>query len=121
MYPGSVQFHCKVSDLLEKFRKIQRAFIYALILNLIVAFAKLIYGTQTGALSMIADGYHSLFNGISNIVGLVGNFIASYLPDKDHPYGHRKYETIASVFIALMLIFVGVEIFKIQIQERTQC
>ena len=98
--------------MLEKFRKIQRAFIYALILNLLVAFAKIIYGTQTGALSMIADGYHSLFDGISNIIGLAGNFIASHPPDREHPYGHRKYETIASVFIALLLIFVGVEIFR---------
>jgi len=98
--------------LLEKFRKIQRAFIYALILNLVVAFAKIIYGTQTSALSMTADGYHSLFDGISNITGLAGNFIASHPPDRDNPYGHRKYETIASGFIALMLIFVSVEIFR---------
>jgi cation diffusion facilitator family transporter len=98
--------------LLEKFRKIQRAVIYALILNLIVAFAKVIYGTQTGALSMIADGYLSFFDGISNIIGLSGSVIASHPPYRDHPYGHRKYETIASVFIALLLIFVGVEIFR---------
>ena len=69
-------------------------------------------GHFTGALSMIADGYHSLFDGVSNIIGLAGSFIASRPPDKDHPYGHQKYETIASFFIALMLIFVGVEIFK---------
>ena len=61
---------------------------------------------------MVADGYHSLFDGVSNIIGLVGSFIASRPPDKDHPYGHQKYETIASFFIALLLIFVGVEIFK---------
>ena len=98
--------------MLEKFRKIQRAFIYALILNLVVAFAKIIYGTLTGALSMTADGYHSLFDGISNITGLAGNLIASHPLDRDHPYGYQKYETIASVLIALLLIFVGVEIFR---------
>ena len=98
--------------MLQKFRKIQRVLVYALILNLAVAFAKIIYGTLTGALSMSADGYHSLFDGISNIIGLAGSFIASHPPDRDHPYGHQKYETIASVFIALLLIFVGVEIFQ---------
>jgi len=61
---------------------------------------------------MVADGYHSLFDGVSNIIGLVGSLIASRPPDKDHPYGHQKYEAIASFFIALLLIFVGVEIFK---------
>ena len=101
-----------VSDLLQKFRKIQRVLVYVLIINIVISLAKIIYGTLTGALSMIADGYHSLFDGVSNIIGLAGSFIASRPPDKDHPYGHQKYETIASFFIALMLIFVGVEIFK---------
>jgi cation diffusion facilitator family transporter len=98
--------------LLQKFRKIQRVLIYVLILNLAVAFAKLIYGNLTGALSMSADGYHSLFDGVTNIVELTGCFIASYPPDRDHPYGHQKYETLASFFVALLLIFVGFEIFQ---------
>ena len=83
-----------------------------LFLNLAVAFAKIIYGTLTSTLSMTADGYHSLFDGVSNIVGLVGSFIAARPPDKEHPYGHQKYETIASIFIALLLLYVGVEIFR---------
>lgn len=101
-----------VSDLLQKFRKIQRVLVYVFIINIVISLTKIIYGTLTGALSMVADGYHSLFDGVSNIIGLIGSFIASRPPDKDHPYGHQKYETIASFFIALLLIFVGVEIFK---------
>ena len=100
------------SDLLQKFKKVQRVLIYVLILNLAVAFAKIIYGNLTGSLSMSADGYHSLFDGTSNIIGLAGSFIASHPPDREHPYGHQKYETVASFFIALLLIFVGVEIFQ---------
>lgn len=61
---------------------------------------------------MTADGYHSLFDGVSNIIGLTGSFIGARPPDTDHPYGHRKYETVASIFIALLLIFVGVEILR---------
>jgi cation diffusion facilitator family transporter len=61
---------------------------------------------------MVADGYHSLFDGVSNIIGLAGSFIAARPPDSEHPYGHGKYETIASILIALLLIFVGVEIFQ---------
>lgn len=83
-----------------------------LFLNLAVAFAKIIYGTISGALSMTADGYHSLFDGVSNIVGIIGSFIAARPPDKEHPYGHQKYETVASVFISLLLIYVGFEIFR---------
>lgn len=83
-----------------------------LFLNLAVAFAKIIYGTLSGALSMTADGYHSLFDGVSNIVGLIGSFIAARPPDKEHPYGYQKYETVTSIFIALLLLFVGFEIFR---------
>jgi cation diffusion facilitator family transporter len=112
IYPVSIQFYERGSDLLQKFKKIQRVFVYVLILNLAVAFAKIIYGTLIGSLSMIADGYHSLFDGVSNIIGLAGSFIAANPPDVDHPYGHQKYETVASVSIALLLLFVGFEIFQ---------
>jgi len=98
--------------LLQKFRKILWIFIYALIINIVISLVKIIYGTFTGALSIIADGYHSLFDGISNIIGLAGSFIITRQPDKEHPYGHQKYETIASFFIALLLTFVGFEIFQ---------
>ncbi len=98
--------------MLQKYRKVQRVLIYVLLLNLAVAFAKIVYGTLTNTLSMVADGYHSLFDGASNIIGLAGSFIAARPPDSEHPYGHIKYETLASIFIALLLIFVGVEIFQ---------
>jgi cation diffusion facilitator family transporter len=97
---------------IHRLKKVQRVLIIVLFLNLFVAFAKIIYGTLSGTLSMTADGYHSLFDGVSNIVGLVGSFIAARPPDKEHPYGHQKYETLASIFIALLLIYVGFEIFR---------
>ncbi len=98
--------------MIHRFKKVQQILVLVLFLNLFVAFAKIIYGTLTSTLSMTADGYHSLFDGISNIVGLVGIFIASRPPDREHPYGHQKYETVASIFIAVLLLFVGFEIFQ---------
>ncbi|KKG14831.1 cation transporter [Methanosarcina sp. 2.H.T.1A.6] len=98
--------------MIHRFKKVQQVLVLVLFLNLAVAFAKIIYGTLTGTLSMTADGYHSLFDGVSNIVGLVGIFIASRPPDREHPYGHQKYETVASIFIAVLLLFVGFEIFQ---------
>jgi cation diffusion facilitator family transporter len=59
---------------------------------------------------MQSDGYHSLFDGVSNVIGLIGIQIASKPPDKDHPYGHRKFETMASVFIAVLLGIVALDI-----------
>jgi cation diffusion facilitator family transporter len=81
-----------------------------LVLNLAVAIAKIALGYVTGAVSVLSDGFHSLTDSASNVVALVGVSIARRPPDKNHPYGHRKYETIASVGILLFLIIVLVEV-----------
>lgn len=83
---------------------------YILVLNLLVAAAKVIYGVRTKTASMVADGYHSLSDGTSNIVGLIGIWIASKPPDDSHPYGHQKVETLSTIFISLLLFFVSYEI-----------
>ncbi len=97
-------------DMDYRFRQIRSALIYILFLNLAVAFAKIIYGMYTDVLSMQSDGYHSLFDGLSNVIGLIGIHIAAKPPDKEHPYGHRKFETLASIFIAVILAIVAFEI-----------
>ncbi|TAJ09848.1 MAG: cation transporter [Nitrospirae bacterium] len=73
-------------------------------LNLLVALAKLLYGVVTASLGMQADGFHSLFDGVSNIVGLTGLWLAAAPPDEVHPYGHKKYETLAAASIGAMLL-----------------
>ncbi|SES69970.1 cation diffusion facilitator family transporter [Methanococcoides vulcani] len=103
----------------ERSKKIQQILVIILVLNLIVAFAKIIYGTITDTLSMKSDGYHSLFDGISNIVGIVAIFVAAKPPDRTHPYGHQKFETLASIVIAVLIIFVGFEIIHNSITRFT--
>lgn len=76
-------------------------------LNVVVAFAKLVWGVLSGSVAMQADGFHSLFDGASNVVGLVGMSFAARPADRDHPYGHGKYETYASAAIAGMLVFAA--------------
>ena len=66
-------------------------------LNLAVALAKIILGYDTGAVSILSDGFHSLTDSASNVVALVGVSVARRPPDANHPYGHRKYETMASL------------------------
>ena len=73
-------------------------------LNLAVAAAKLVYGQIHGVLAISADGLHSLLDASSNVVGLIGAFIARRPPDWNHPYGHRKYETFAALAIAGLLL-----------------
>ena len=75
-------------------------------LNVAVATAKLLYGWQSGAIAMTADGIHSLLDASSNVVGLVAVAVARRPPDANHPYGHRKYETFAALAVSVML-FAG--------------
>jgi cation diffusion facilitator family transporter len=72
-------------------------------LNWGVAAAKLLYGWMTGSVSMQADGIHSSFDGMSNVVGLIGLWVAARPPDAGHPYGHKKFETFAAAAIGLLL------------------
>ena len=76
-------------------------------LNLVVAAAKIWYGTITNTVSVRADGIASLFDSLSNLVGIVGLGLAARPADLDHPYGHQKLETYASVGIGLMLLFAA--------------
>lgn len=103
----------------ERTKKIQQILVLILVLNFLVAFVKIVYGTFTNTLSMKSDGYHSLFDGISNIVGIVAIFVAAKPPDKSHPYGHQKFETLASIIIAVLIIFVGFEIIHNSITRFT--
>ncbi|MDT7042819.1 cation diffusion facilitator family transporter [Candidatus Nitronereus thalassa] len=88
----------------QRDRDIRFILVAVLVLNLGVALAKLGYGWLTQSLSMQADGFHSLFDGISNVMGLIGMTLAAHPPDRLHPYGHKKFETLASAGIAVMLI-----------------
>jgi len=77
-----------------------------------VALAKLVLGYATGAISIVSDGYHSLTDSASNIMGLVGLRAARKPPDEDHPYGHRKYETLAAAGIFIFLLLTVLEISR---------
>ena len=83
-----------------------------LILNLAVAAAKLILGYATGAVSVVSDGFHSLTDSTSNIIGLVGLRASRKPPDDDHPYGHRKFETLAAAGIFIFLVIAVLEISR---------
>lgn len=82
-------------------RAVKRVLFIILLLNIAVAVAKLLYGMMSGSVAIRADGIHSLFDGGSNVVGLVALWVAGQPPDADHPYGHRKIESIAALLIGI--------------------
>jgi len=96
----------------EHYKQIRRVLVLILVLNWAVALAKIIYGLTSRCVSMTADGFHSLADGASNIIGLIGIHFACQPTDKDHPYGHKKYETFFSLGIAMLLFIVSFNLFK---------
>lgn len=95
---------------MDKTIRIRNILVVILGLNLMVAVLKLVFGALIKSQSMVADGFHSLADGTSNIVGLIGIWIASQPKDHDHPYGHMKYETFTAVGIAVLLFLVSFDI-----------
>ncbi len=93
-------------------REVATVLLRVLVLNLAVAGSKLALGYSTGAVSIISDGFHSLTDSASNIMGLVGLRASRKPPDNDHPYGHRKYETLAAAGIFVFLLFVVLEVVR---------
>jgi len=101
-----------VADIQKHYQKIRKILIIILALNWGVALAKIIYGLRSRCFSMTADGFHSLSDGTSNFIGIFGIHFACQPVDKDHPYGHKKYETLFSLGIAAMLFLVSFNLLK---------
>ncbi|WNM59979.1 cation diffusion facilitator family transporter [Candidatus Nitrospira allomarina] len=89
---------------MSRLGEIRRILWWILILNLIVAAAKWGYGVMTYSLGLQADGLHSTFDGLSNVIGLIGLWLATAPPDANHPYGHKKFETLAAGSIGGFLV-----------------
>ena len=96
----------------SRFSQVSRVLLQVFFLNLAVAVAKIAFGYASGALSILSDGFHSLTDAGSNVVGLVGVRAARRPPDEDHPYGHRKYETVAGAGVTAGLLLVMLEILR---------
>jgi len=100
-------------------QQVRSVLLFTLILNISVAVSKIILGIVTGALSIIADGFHSLTDSVGNIVGLIVNSVASRPADDDHPYGHQRFETLGALFIGGLLMLTAWEMGQ-GILERLQ-
>ena len=94
----------------SRYTEVRQVLVRVLWLNLGVALAKIVFGQLSGSISILSDGFHSLTDGASNVVALVGIRLAQKPPDANHPYGHRKFETLAAGGIALFLLVVVVEV-----------
>lgn len=89
---------------------VRKVLVLTLLLNLFVLGLKAVVGSLTGSLSLLADALHSLTDSANNILGLIASRFSSPIPDRDHPYGHHKYEAVGALGIAA---FLGIACFEI--------
>ncbi len=89
---------------------VRKVLIITLLLNLFVMTLKAVVGSWTGSLSLIADALHSVTDSANNVLGLVTSRFSSPQPDRDHPYGHQKFEAVGALGIAA---FLGIACFEI--------
>lgn len=87
----------------ERDRAVKRVLLGILGLNLLVSAGKAIVGLLTGSVALLADAVHSTLDASSNVVALVGLTLASRPPDREHPYGHRRFETLATLMIGVLM------------------
>jgi cation diffusion facilitator family transporter len=91
---------------------VRRVFWITLGLNLIVAAAKGVYSYVSGSVTLSADTFHSVLDASSNVVALVGLRLSASPADAGHPYGHRKFETLASLGIGVVIAVSLVELAR---------
>ncbi len=101
----------------QRFKQVQRVFQRTLAANIAVSASKLLAGVLTGSLAMIADGFHSAMDASSNVIGMLAASIAAQPPDAEHPYGHRRFETLAALAIGGLLLVAAWEILTTAVER----
>ena len=99
-----------MSDSALRDRQVQRLILLEGAANLVVLIAKVIVGISTGSLAVLGDAVHSLTDVTNNIVAWGVIRLSNQPADREHPYGHRKFETLAVFGLATLLAVLAIEL-----------
>lgn len=80
--------------------------------NIILALTKVIIGVLTNSISIMSDGFNNFSDGLSCVVSIFGYQLSKKPADKDHPFGHGRYEYIASFIVAIFILLFDIELFR---------
>ena len=81
--------------------------IYGIISNSVIGISKIIIGVLSGSISIIVDAFNNIFDMTSSILTILAFKLSGKKADKEHPYGHARYEYLFSMFIAIIMLFTG--------------
>lgn len=100
----------QISDI-DREKKAARVTWVGFFTNLILSAAKIVAGVVGRSSAMVADGIHSLSDFVTDFIVIIFIKISSKNEDSDHPYGHGKFETFATMLISFALFIVAIGIF----------
>lgn len=91
--------------------------ILGIICNLFLFIAKLVVGVVINSIAVISDAFNNLSDLGSAIVSIIGSRLSGKRADEEHPYGHGRAEYISALIIGVLIIFMGIELFKSSVSE----
>ena len=91
--------------------------IVGIVLNLLLFAGKYLAGILSGSLAIMADALNNLSDAGSSVVTLIGFRFAGRRPDRDHPFGHGRYEYIAGLVVSFLILLMGIELGKSSIDK----
>ena len=84
--------------------------VIGIILNIFLFLLKFFLGTITNSLAVISDGFNNLSDSLSNVITIFSYKVANRKADKEHPYGHGRFEYISTLVISFIIIYVGLQL-----------
>ncbi len=94
----------------SRYRESQRVTWVSVTVNIVLTVAQIVVGLAAHAQSLVADGFHSLSDLVADILVLLANAQSRHPADDEHPYGHHRIETAASLALGLLLVGTGAAI-----------
>lgn len=91
--------------------------VVGIVCNIFLFASKLLSGLVLNSVSVIADAFNNLSDAGSAIVTLIGFKLASKPPDREHPFGHGRFEYISGLIVSFIIMLVGLEFLKSSVQK----
>ncbi len=106
-----------INDRYEELKHAERGALLSIVTYLFIATLKLIVANYSGSSALRADGLNNTTDTIASIAVLIGLRLARRPPDDNHPYGHWKAETVASMVTSFIMLAVGLEVLISAVQH----
>ncbi len=86
-------------------------------INILLFIGKFLAGIISGSIAITADAFNNLSDAGSSVVTLIGFRLASQEPDKDHPFGHGRFEYISGMLVSVVILLMGIELLRTGVEK----